>query len=650
MSVALWNLGPGRFDFFPRGVDPAPIPVALAISKDESIESAATRLRHLVSIGRVYTHLLPSLDKRFETFPIVTGHLVGGRPAAEVVEELSANVDELVISPPLATGSYEPLPVREEHWLGLPKAATRRAGTVVLGIIDDGIAFAHDRFTAADGTRVEAFWMQDGPPPGPVGIFGPFTHGRELSKTKIDALRTAAPTPWPAGLRGEDELYLKAGVTRPDVPRGHKAVRLRRAHGTHVLDVALSSALAFGAADVRVIGVQLPIATTGLQPTADFSAQAIEGLVYILMRSLDVARRLESAPLPVAVNLSYGITNGPHDGGHILERFIDLFLPAWTAVTGAPCEIVVGAGNSYLERLRARLVVPPSSRATLGWRIQPDDRTPSLAEVWLPPGAAEDAPCTATLKGPHGGEAGPVSRVDGQSLPWTVNGEDLAETAYKHVGRGCFTFVVAPTARTDLTGTIAPAGLWSIHIENESDTELCLDAYVARDVAPFGYPQLGRQSYFDETDYRPFDEAGRPEEEDNTSPVQRMGSINGIGTGRIPSVIGGYVDRERLIAPYSAGSSSRTPDAAAVCDDSKVLSGVLAGGTHSGSIVALNGTSVAAPVVTGWVCYRLSKGLPADRAAVQDEARTNGIVLFPPYRAGAGGFVTPLPRPSRVRR
>src|SRR5882762_6056357 len=35
--------------------------------------------------------------------------------------------------------------------------------TVVIGIIDDGIAFAHERFRLADGTtRVQYFWRQDG--------------------------------------------------------------------------------------------------------------------------------------------------------------------------------------------------------------------------------------------------------------------------------------------------------------------------------------------------------------------------------------------------------------------------------------------------------------------------------------------------------
>ena len=60
--------------------------------------------------------------------------------------------------------------------------------TVVMGVIDDGIAFGHERFRKKAATRVEYWWLQDGQYlPGPTAL----PYGRELAKliraTRIDA-------------------------------------------------------------------------------------------------------------------------------------------------------------------------------------------------------------------------------------------------------------------------------------------------------------------------------------------------------------------------------------------------------------------------------------------------------------------------------
>ena len=45
-------------------------------------------------------------------------------------------------------------------------------------------------------------------------------------------------------------------------------------------------------ADLRIIGVQLPIATTGVPVTSTLASYVVEGIWYILVRSLFVADRL----------------------------------------------------------------------------------------------------------------------------------------------------------------------------------------------------------------------------------------------------------------------------------------------------------------------------------------------------------------------
>ena len=118
--------------------------------------------------------------------------------------------------------------------------------------------------------------------------------------------------------------------------------------------------------------------------------------------------------------------------------------------------------------------------------------------------------------------------------------------------------------------------------------------------------------------YQRFDEiSGREVEVDNESTIKRDGSINAIATGSRTIVAGGYVRKENRVVKYSSGGPispasgavkavnrqepddlERTgPDALARSDESYVHQGILAAGTRSGSVVVMNGTSVAAPQI-----------------------------------------------------
>ena len=88
--------------------------------------------------------------------------------------------------------------------------------------------------------------------------------------------------------------------------------------------------------------------------------------------------------------------------------------------------------------------------------------------------------------------------------------------------------------------------------------------------------------------------------------VKRAGMISGIATGEKTIVVGGYLRKELSLRLFGGRTNRpggredakpglRKPDAAMVSDDSKVHLGVLAAGSRSGSVVAMRGTSVAAP-------------------------------------------------------
>jgi hypothetical protein len=214
---------------------------------------------------------------------------------------------------------------------------------------------------------------------------------------------------------------------------------------------------------------------------------------------------------------------------------------------------------------------------------------------------------------------------------------------------------------------IAPPGLWTLTLRNRalSSTET-LEAWVQRDDAPVGYPRRGRQAYFDAPSYRRYDEAGRPiEEDDPACPVKRAGSINAIATGRDTIVIGSLMREEQRAPPYSAGGAitkpvSATsphrcgPDALTVSDDSVVRAGVLAAGTHSGSVVSMNGTSVAAPLMTRWIASELAAGRRGNRRAVWKLVNDHEILLLTPKpspeRGGAGRAPLPPVHPVVIKR
>ena len=88
------------------------------------------------------------------------------------------------------------------------------------------------------------------------------------------------------------------------------------------------------------------------------------------------------------INLSYGLLAGPHDGTDAMEVFIrQLIIDCQNE--GFPLRVVLPAGNSYLGRIHAQFSFQSVGDVEeLRWRVQPDDRTPSFLEIWLPKPAA----------------------------------------------------------------------------------------------------------------------------------------------------------------------------------------------------------------------------------------------------------------------
>lgn len=526
---------------------------------------------------------------------------------------------------------------------------------VIVGIIDDGIAFANERFCKADGgkpvkTRFERFWLQDGVAGNRYPVQG---YGREFSKDEINALLAAH-------LHGhdvdEDGVYMDAGVY--DMRRAvTNSATMRMSHGTHVLDVAAGFSPVSQAQDARkqtMIAVQLP-----RQVTRDTSGKfahrfILDGLDYIVAQAEALMTRI-GRRLPVVVNLSYGIAAGPHDGSLDVCRDIDAVVSAFNAAhPDAPLAVVLAAGNGYLSRQRAAAEMGKGRSKDLQLTVLPDDRTSSYAEIWLPePGSAGNATYSVSLAPPRGVAAsGEVtSATAGQGLEWQDGDDVLARVVYAEnsAGRGYFHLAWQATTSVDSGTPTAPSGHWTVTIAQKRGKKAMVDLWIQRDDSPFGFEQRGRQAYFDDPDYVVYDPiTGRLVEEDNeVSYCRRAGTLSAFACGDEPLVIGAVIatdpGREALPcpAPYTAaGAMPRVsnPQAGAVAEDTRVHAGVLASATRSGSIVAMDGTSVATPQIT----RRLAAEMAAGRISAANPPKAWLQAL------AAGGPSSPKLTPDRV--
>lgn len=496
----------------------------------------------------------------------------------------------------------------------------RRPNRVVIGVIDNGIAFAHARFRNAGGTRIEYLWQQDF-----MGGSSPWKPGVELTKADISAAVNAPGA-------DEDAIYRRIGGL--DYSKGgYKPLGLRRSHGTHVLDLAAGADPRDDVTDRPIIAVDMPDEAVGDPAGSTLTVHAALGLIYILDKANSLRRKDVDETLPVVVNLSYGPSEGPHDGTSLLELIMTALVPLAKAQK-TPLKIVLAAGNFRQSRMHTKLNIKESTTESLTWRLQPGCLTPSLMEIWLSEG--EDSLVSLKLCSPNGDSVTvtPASPFDESK---DAKGNVLMQARLLTTWPSGRLLVLLSVARTaiDPAGAwgqaVAPSGRWMVEIVNDRFAEVVLDAWIKRSDTPSGHRAKGRQSYFEDTaDDDRLHKNGRPNEFDGKgrSVVRRHETLSGIATGESTVVIGGYRrgDRESDLhpAPYtSAGPhhspnrGGRSPDWLEVSDDSIACRGALAAGTRSGSWAPMNGTSAAAPqaarwIATEWLSSGTSPGRPSN--------------------------------------
>jgi hypothetical protein len=285
-------------------------------------------------------------------------------------------------------------------------------------------------------------------------------------------------------------------------------------------------------------------------------------------------------------------------------------------------QIVVPAGNAYQSRTHANVTLGPDQRAMLHWNLPPDDATPSLMEIWLPPGAQG----MAIRVTPPGGRPGLPVRTAGQSGLWAgERGQALCTLVWpKRVATGtqgsCALLALAPSFSFAPQHASAPSGRWQVELHNRGPAAVTLDAYIERDDVAMGQHTGARQSRFEDARYdlsgNPGSWVDRPvpvAQQLQATLIRRSGSFNSLSTGRHTVTVGGRDLRDGRWALYSPqrpdpdAQRPRRPGVVieprrqAASDEDPALPGVRAAGTRSGSVVRLVGTSSAAPQVARMV-------------------------------------------------
>ena len=534
-----------------------------------------------------------------------------------IYAELRENLSAYLRADTLAGEGPDP---PEAPFLHPDAAPEPGGGACVVGVIDDAIPLAHPRLTVRAGagaparSRIASVWMMG------AAHGGGARFGREWRGTQIDALLARHAVPG-AGV-DEEALYRSAGIW--DAARGplHGGGR-RTAHGAAVADLAAGMDAADPAARGRpVIAACLPPEVT--RDTSGTFAPwfVLLGTLHVLDRARRLAEALGRPPLPVVINLSYGVTAGAKDGGGLVEGFQRLVAERGVEGVG-PVRFVLPMGNHRLGRLRARL---PEGGGTLTWHAPHDDATPSFVELHGPPGEAPRGPLAFVLTPP----GQPPQRAElphGTAAELTLRG--------RHVARAYCGLTRAPDGRLREALTIAipatdedaeprgPAGGWRLTVARGP-----FDAYVQRDDAVPGFGGGARQVRFTGTGPK----EGRVLEEGTVNAWATVGPPWQVAaSGALPRrpegppwgpdapAAGG--EAPGALAPYSAfpvgvhaeDDPALKDGARAVTDRSPARRGVPAAGAFAGAHIRAAGTSVAAPQVARVIADALARGRAAGK-------------------------------------
>mmetsp|Transcript_6928 Transcript_6928/g.11034 ORF Transcript_6928/g.11034 Transcript_6928/m.11034 type:complete len:691 (-) Transcript_6928:984-3056(-) len=497
---------------------------------------------------------------------------------------------------------------------------------VVMAVIDDGLGIANNLFrTGPNETRVAYAAILD----ANVAPEGSRTSvGRILEKAQIDGYLEACTQ---QHLLDEDLFYTLTGQV-DYYDQVFSTVALQSSHGTHVMGVAAGHPMDHHRTDRPIICAALPSQlvedTTGvdLLPTLYLA-------FHMLVKQARRFRTHEGHLAPAMFNLSYGNGGGPHDGTGLFARLFDRYFDPNAPTTQEPQQLwlTVPAGNLNLSRMHGQADAGAED-TILSLSVQPDDRTATQVQIWMPFAATEAASELAeiVITSPFGLGGSIVTTGRPCHSLRDGAGREIGRLSYEYVPepiqRGYALLSLNPTASLDPKEALAPCGTWTIVIRRKAGATEDVHAWVRRDETLPGFKPGGRQAFFSNGDYKRFGKFGTPlpvDPPDTDCPIRRSMTLSGYGCGAGPVVVAAYTDKQGKLSEYSAAgplnrpASSYSPDRngpdmTGKGDDSIVLRGVINAGSKSGTMVRQGGTSTAAPHMARAATEAITiPGLPA---------------------------------------
>jgi subtilisin family serine protease len=280
------------------------------------------------------------------------------------------------------------------HKLPIPE----QGDASIIGIIDSGIDVLHEAFRDAHGaSRILAIWNQRETPQQGTSYVTPHQlfpevfsqdYGVYYDATNIRAM-VAGQTAVPHLLRDPDTD--EVGNPAPG-------------HGTHVSSIAAGRAagvFAGGVAPDAKLIVVIPNMTTspGDPPSLGYSNSHVDALSFLYSAAKE---QTIGAGLPIAVNVSLGMNAGAHDGLSTLEAAFD----AATDLGRKPGFVIIkSAGNEGNSGGHAQIDARHQGIVNVTWESKRRYRPRDYIEVWY----EWHLDLEFWVKDPQGNQTAPVS-------------------------------------------------------------------------------------------------------------------------------------------------------------------------------------------------------------------------------------------------